>query len=122
MMAIRMPSHLTEYCHTLVKQERHKPKSHLAATAFVYNVRVNDLYSHNKILRATNHKPGSTRILTGFPCSVSILTLAKIHQKHCRYNVLHYIKSTTEALYNCNMHTDGLQERISNLNYSLYKI
>lgn len=81
MMAIRMPSHLTKYCHTLVKLERHKPNvlSHLVAIAFVYNVCVNDLYSHNKILRATNNKPGSTRTLTGFPCSVSILTLPKIH-------------------------------------------
>lgn len=99
MMAIRMAPHLTEYCHTLVKLERHKPnvKSHLAATAFVYNVCVNDLYSHNKILRPTNYKLGSTRILTGFPCSVSILTVLKIHQKHCRYNVLHYIKSSIKA-------------------------
>lgn len=98
-MAIRMPPHLTEYSHTLVKLEIHKPNvtSHFDATAFVYNVCVNDLYSHNKILRATNYKPGSTRTLTGFPCSVSILTLPKIHQKHCRYNVLHYIKSSTEA-------------------------
>lgn len=98
-MAIRMPPHQTEYCHALVKLERHKPnvRSLLAATAFVYNVCVNDLYSHNKILRATNYKPGSTRILTGFSCSISILTLPKIHQKHCRYNVLHYIKSSPEA-------------------------
>lgn len=98
-MAVRMPPHLTEYCHTLVKPERHNPnvKSHLAATTFVYNVCVNDLYSHNKILRATNYKPGTTRTLTGFPCSVSFLTVPKIHQKHCRYNVLHYIKSCPEA-------------------------
>lgn len=36
-MAIRMASHLTKYCHTLVKLERHKPNviSHLVATAFV---------------------------------------------------------------------------------------
>lgn len=77
-----MHSHWTRYRYTLVKMWREKLNviSHLAASAFVYNACVDDLYSHNKILRATNYKPGTTRILTGFPHSAFMQTLAKIHK------------------------------------------